>query len=130
VPTPIVCEGLDQAAQLTISPGQRFSCTIGQQDLTAWINQQPDVPCTNVEITFAGGEVGLACSVGITLRAVGVVQVDNCRVSVRIVKGTIGFTQVVQGLIDQYAVLVPEDLICFEEVTVGDGVVEIRGYGR
>ena len=110
--------------------GQRFSCTIGQQDLTDRINQQPDVPCTNVQVTFADGEIGLACTVGIRLRATGVTEVENCRVSIRIVKGTIGFTQVVQGLIDEYAQLVPEDLICVEEATVGDGTITVSGYGR
>ena len=129
-PTPIVCDSLDQMEGLTIAPGQQFFCTIGQQDLTRRINQQPDLPCTNVEVTFASGEIGLTCSLGIKLQATGVVQVENCRMSIRIVKGTVGFTQVVQGLIDEYAQLVPEDLICVEEATVGDGVVEISGYGR
>jgi hypothetical protein len=129
-PTPIVCDSLDQAQQMTILPGQRFSCAIGQQDLTDRINQQPDVPCTDVQVAFENGEIRLTCAMGIRLQAIGAAQVADCRLSIRIVRGTIGFTQVVQGLIDESAQLVPEELICVEEATVGDGVIEISGYGR
>ena len=53
-----------------------------------------------------------------------------CRMSIQIVRGTIGFTQVVQELLDEHAQLVPYDAICVEAATVGDGEIEIKGYGR
>jgi hypothetical protein len=129
-PTPIVCNDLDQLGQLTIVPGQRFTCTIHESDLTKRISQQPGIPCSDVNITFADDEVQLTCRMRIRLRAVGTVKAENCRMSIQIVRGTIGFTQVVQELLDENAQLVPYDLICVEEATIGDGEIEIKGYGR
>jgi hypothetical protein len=115
---------------LTIVPGQQFACTIYAADLSKRINQQPDIPCSDVSIAMADDEVQLTCRMGIRLNATGVVQVSDCRMSIQIVRGTIGFTQVVQDLLDQNAQLVPYDLICVEEATIGEGKVEISGYGR
>ena len=50
--------------------------------------------------------------------------------SIRIVRGTIGFVQAVQSLLDANAHLVPHDVICIEEAKVGDGEIAISGYGR
>jgi hypothetical protein len=116
--------------QLTIVPGQQFACTIRQEDLTRRINQQPDIPCSDVSITMANGEVQVTCWLGVKLNATGVVRVGNCRMSIRIVRGTVGFTQVVQNLLDTNAQLVPYDAICVEQATIGDGEIAIRGYGR
>lgn len=111
-------------------PGQQFTCTIHEDDLTEQINRQPDIPCSNVNITFADDEVQLTCQMGIRLKAIGAVKAENCRMSIQIVRGTIGFTQVVQELLDENAQLVPYDVICVEEATIGDGEIEIKGYGR
>jgi hypothetical protein len=115
---------------LTIVPGQQFACTIHQQDLSAKINQQPDIPCNDVSISMANDEVQVTCRMGIKLNAIGVVDVDDCRMSIRIVRGTIGFVQAVQSLLDANAQLVPYDVICVEQATVGDGTIAISGYGR
>ena len=115
---------------MTIIPGQQFECTIRQEDLSAKINQQPDIPCDDVSITMANDEVQVTCRMGIKLNAVGVVDVNDCRMSIRIVRGTIGFAQVVQNLLDANAQLVPYDVICVEQATVGDGTIAISGYGR
>ena len=129
-PTPIVCDDLDEIGQLTIVPGQRFACTIGQDALTERINEQPDVPCTDVTVTMADGEIRVTCRMGVRLNAVGVVDVDDCRVSIQIVRGTIGFTQVVQALLDANTQLIPYDAICIEQAEVTDGQIEIEGHGR
>jgi hypothetical protein len=128
-PTPVVCDDLDNIGQLTLVAGQQFACTISQEALTARLRQQPDLPCSEIGVALDDGEVRLTCQMGIRLNATGVVQVQDCRASVRIVRGTIGFTQVIQNLIDQNAGLVP-DAICVEEATVAHGEIAISGHGR
>jgi len=61
---------------------------------------------------------------------VGELSVQDCRATMDIVRGTPGFTQVVQTLLDQYVVLLPYDRVCVEEATVGEGVLTVSGYGK
>ena len=50
--------------------------------------------------------------------------------TIQIVKGTVGFTQVVQDLLDASSQLIPYDAICVEQATVADGEIRLSGYGR
>ena len=129
-PTPIVCDGLTTIGQLTLMPGQAFACTVSQEALNEQLRQQPDLPCSDVGVTLTDGEIRLVCQMGIRLTATGTVDVQDCRMSITIVKGTIGFTQVVQTLLDEGLLLVPYDKVCVEQATVGNGEIAVSGYGR
>ena len=129
-PTPIVCEGIESAASLTLAPGQSFTCSVTDDELVDQIAKVPDLPCSDVQIAFDDGEIQVSCRMGIRLTAVGELSVQDCRATMAIVRGTPGFTQVVQTLLDQYAVLLPYDRVCVEEATVGDGVLTVSGYGK
>jgi hypothetical protein len=81
-------------------------------------------------VTLTDGEIRLVCQMGIKMTATGVVDVQDCHMVITIVKGTIGFAQVVQTLLDEGLLLVPYDKVCIEQATVGDGVIAMSGYGR
>jgi len=129
-PTPIVCEGIESTASLTLAPGQSFTCSVTDDELVDQITKVPDLPCSDVQIAFDDGEIQVSCRIGIRLTAVGELSVQNCQATMAIVRGTPGFTQVVQTLLDQYAVLLPYDRVCVEEATAGDGVLTVSGYGK
>ena len=129
-PTPIVCEGIESAAALTLAPGQSFTCTVADDELVEQVSKVPDLPCSDVQVEFADGEIQVSCRMGIRLTAVGELSVQNCQATMEIVRGTPGFTQVVQTLLDQYAGLLSNDRVCIEETTVEDGVLTVSGYGK
>jgi hypothetical protein len=130
MPTPIVCDDLEKLGELTIVSGQRFDCTISQEQLTEQINQQPGIPCADVRITLQDGEITVVCWVGLKLSATGVAVVEDCRMRIQVTRGTVGFKQKVQELLDANAESVPYDAICIDEVEIADGEIRIGGYGR
>jgi hypothetical protein len=129
-PTPVVCEGIESAASLTLAPGQSFTCSVTDDELVAQVAKVPDLPCSDVQIEFDDGEIQVSCRMGVRLTAVGELSVQDCRATMEIVRGTPGFTQVVQTLLDQYVVLLPYDRVCVEGATVGEGVLTVSGYGK
>ncbi len=129
-PTPIVCDDVGALSSLTIAPGQPFTCTIDDQALNEQIAEYPDLPCSELEVRFTDGEVRMVCKMGIRMTAAGVVEVDDCQASIRIVRGTVGFAQAVQTLLDEYTQLAPYDVVCIEEATLGEGTITISGRGR
>jgi hypothetical protein len=129
-PTPVVCDGIESLGSLTLVSGQSFTCSVSDQELVAEIAKVPDLPCSNVQVAFTDGEIQVSCRMGIRLSAVGEITVQNCQATMQVVRGTPGFTQVVQALLDQYASLAPYDRVCVEEATVGEGVLTVSGYGK
>jgi len=130
-PTAIVCNSLDGIQGLTLEPGQSFDCTFDQQELTQRLGEQPDLPCSSVDVVLENGEAVVTCHMGLLeLTAVGVVEVEECEMSIRIVRGTAGFAQLAQEMLEANAQLFPIDRICVESAEIGDGTIEISGYGR
>jgi hypothetical protein len=128
--TPIVCDDLDDMESLTIAPGQRFSCTVTEEELTRKAKEQPDMPCREIAIRLDDGEITLVCRMGIRMSATGTVSAEDCQLSIEIVRGTIGFAQIVRGFLDTGMELIPYDAICIERAEVSDGQLQIEGYGR
>lgn len=129
-PTPFVCDGLEGLTILSIAPGQRFECTLTEEQINDELAQQPDLPCEGLDVSIGNGEVELACTMGIRVWAAGVVGAEDCRLTVNVVRGTFGFRGIVQAQLDEEMQRVPYDRVCVEQVTVGDGVISISGYGR
>jgi hypothetical protein len=117
--------------RIALAPGQAFVCTIDQDQLTEQLEERPENPCADTNVTFRNdGQVYVTCRMGLTLRATGIVEVSNCRMNLRVTSGTIGFAQLVQGLIDENEALMPYDRICIDEAEVSEGQVTIWGHRR
>jgi hypothetical protein len=130
-PTPVVCDDLTALGRIVLAPGQAFVCTIDQDQLTEQLEERPENPCADTSITFRDdGQVYVTCRMGLTLRATGIVEVSNCRISLRVLSGTFGFAQLVQGLIDENEALMPYDRICIGDAQVSEGQITIRGHRR
>jgi hypothetical protein len=129
-PTPIVCDDIEQIGEMSIAPGQSFRCTVRQEQLSAQIARQPNVPCSEIEVTLDDGQIAVSCRMGLRLSATGVVETKDCRASIRVTRATMGFTQIVQELLDENMQLVPYDLICVEQVEIDDGQMTIAGHAR
>jgi len=128
--TPIVCDDIEQIGALCIAPGQSFQCTVRQEQLSAQIAQQPNVPCSEVKVTLDDGQIAVSCRMGLRLSATGVVEIEDCRASIRVTRATMGFTQIVQELLDENMQLMPYDLICVEQVEIDDGQMTIAGHAH
>jgi len=129
-PTPVICEGIESATAITLAPGQSFTCTVTDDELIEQVSKVPDLPCSDVQVEFADGEIRVSCRIGIRLTATAELSVQDCQATMEIVGGTPGFVQVVQTLLDQYAELLSSDRVCIEETTVEDGVLTVSGYGK
>jgi len=129
-PTPFVCTGLDDLATMNLAPGQPFECTIRQEELTKLANSYEESPCSETLITLDNGKIQVACWMGIKMSATLETWAEACRLDLRVVKGTMGFTQIVQSLIATYFDVIRYDSICVDEVAVDDGKIYIAGYGR
>jgi hypothetical protein len=129
-PTPFVCMGLDDLATMNLAPGQPFECTIQQEALTKLANNYEESPCNETLITLDNGKIEVACWMGIKMSATLEAWAETCRIELRVVKGTMGFTQLVQSLIATYLDVIRYDSVCVDEVAVDDGVIYVAGYGR
>ena len=130
-PTPAVCDDLTALGQIVLAPGQAFVCTIDQDQLTEQLEERPENPCADTNVTFRDdGQVYVTCRMGLTLRATGSVEVGNCRMNLRVISGTFGFAQIVQRLIDENATLMPYDRICIDDAQVSEGQITIWGHRR
>ncbi|MBL7199035.1 MAG: hypothetical protein ISS56_02695 [Anaerolineae bacterium] len=129
-PTPVVCSGLDGLLGMTLVPGQRFECTISEEQFLEQIRGQPDVPCSTVDATFDEDQIGLVCRLGIRITATGTAKAEDCRLVVEITRVTAGFTRVVQDLVNAQLATIPYDRVCIEQVKVDGGKIHASGYGR
>jgi hypothetical protein len=130
-PTPVVCDDLTALGRIALAPGQAFVCTIGQDQLTEQLEARPENPCAETSVTFAdNGQVVVTCRMGLTLRATAVVEVSGCRMDLRILSGTFGFAQLVQGLIDENEALMPYDRVCIDDAEVSEGQITVWGHRR
>jgi hypothetical protein len=130
-PTAVVCDDLAALGQIALAPGQAFICTIDQGQLTEELDSRPENPCSSTDVTFgADGQIHVTCRIGLTLQAAAVVEVNDCRMNLRIVSSTFGFGQLIQGLIDENQELVPYDQICVDDAEVGQGEITVRGHRR
>jgi hypothetical protein len=129
-PTPIVCTGLDDVATLDPVPGQHFECTVRQETLTDLANDYEESPCSETLITLDNGKIEVACWMGIKMSATLEAWSEACQIEIRVVKGTFGFTQVVEDLIATYFDVIRYDTVCVDQLVVDDGEVAIAGYGR
>ena len=115
---------------MALVPGQRFECTISEEQFLEQIRGQPDVPCSTVDATFDEDQIGLVCRLGIRITATGTAKAEDCRLVVQITKVTAGFTRVVQDLVNAQLAAIPYDRVCIEQVTVDGGEIAVSGYGR
>ena len=130
-PTPVVCDDLTTLSQITLAPGQEFVCTIDEEQLTKQLEARPENPCADTEVSFRDdGLVHVSCRIGLNLRATGIVEVSNCRMDLRIISGTFGFAQLIQGLIDENEVFMPYDQICIDDAEVSEGQIMVWGHRR
>jgi hypothetical protein len=131
MPTPFLCDSLYELVTIQeLAPGQTFQCTIHQQELTDVANSYADSPCSQVRFELDDGEIEVECRMGVRMRATLAAQVENCRVAVRVLRGTLGFRQVVQELITTQFDVIRYDSICVDQVDVDDGQLTVSGYGR
>jgi hypothetical protein len=106
-------------------------CTIEEAELSEQLEARPENPCADTNVTFGDdGLVTVSCRMGLNLQATGVVEVDNCRMDLRIISGTLGFAQLIQGLIEENEVLMPYDRICIDDAEVSEGKITVRGHRR
>jgi hypothetical protein len=115
---------------MALAPGQAVRCSFDEDELNAQLAVQPEVPCQPATVALADGEVELTCQLGVALRATLTLDAADCRASVRVVGGTPGFTEIVEGLIEQYTDVVPYDEICVESVRVTEQAITVEGYRR
>jgi hypothetical protein len=129
-PTPFVCEGLTDLANMRLAPGQRFECTVRQETLTALATSYEDSPCSETRFTLDNGEIRVECRMGVTMSATLAVRAQGCRIALQVLKGTMGFKNVVQELIETQFNAIRYDDICMEQIVVDDGRISVSGYGR
>jgi hypothetical protein len=130
-PTPYVCNSLYQLANIPkLAPGQTFQCTIKEQELTDLANNYPDSPCSETRFTLDNGEIGVECWIRLRMQATLSTSIENCRIVVRVVKGTLGFKQIVQQMIATQFNVIRYDSLCMDEVVIDDGELVVSGYGR
>ena len=124
-----MCQGIEDLYGVTLAPGQRFECTIEEATLTDLANSYSESPCSSTRFQLDNGEIQVTCQMGLTMNATITAQARNCRVELEVVRGTFGFTGVVQNLIQTQFDAVRYDEVCVEEVVIDDGEVYIAGQG-
>lgn len=129
-PTPIVCTDLAALGYIPIAQGQRFRCTAYQDQLNEQLRDVQDLPCSDISIALDDEQFTFTCQVGIEIKGSGVVQVNNCQVDIQITEGTIGFAEALQLLVDNLLPKLPYEELCFDQVAIDDGQMELAGYGR
>lgn len=129
-PTPFVCQGIEDLSTMTLAPGQRFECTVRQETLTTLANSYEQSPCSEIRVRFDDGEIQVTCRMGLTMSAAIEAKAQECRIALRVLRGTIGFKAIVQELIATQFNVIRYDDICVEQVAVDDGEAYVAGQGR
>jgi hypothetical protein len=111
-------------------PGQRFDCTITEAYMNGLMQGVQGNPCQSTSIALDDGQFTLSCRMGFSLKATGVAQVEDCRVTLQITGGTPGFTRVVQDMLNTQMALIPYDVVCVDQVTIDNGQMALAGHGR
>jgi hypothetical protein len=115
---------------MRLAPGQPFECTIQEETFTELANSYEESPCTWTQITLDDGEIRVQCQMGLTMSATLAAQAKDCRIELQVLRGTFGFTSVVQGLIDNQFKAIRYDEVCVEQVDIDNGEAYIAGSGR
>lgn len=129
-PTPFTCDSLYELAGIQLAPGQTFNCTLHEEELTELANNYPDSPCSQTRFTLDDGEIGVECRMGLRMQATLVAETENCRLELEVVRGTVGFKQIVQELIATQFDVIQYDTICIDQIEIDDGAITLAGYGR
>jgi hypothetical protein len=129
-PTPIVCNDLDQVDELTVAPGQRFKCTVHQDQITQELDAVPDLPCSNIDVTLDNGQIEVICQVFFQVRIAAAVQAKDCWVDVKVTEGPMGLVSEIEDMIQTELARAPKDEVCIEEIAIDDGQMTVSGYGR
>jgi hypothetical protein len=117
-------------ANIRLEPGQPFQCTIAEQELTDLANHYPDSPCSETRFALDDGQIEMVCRIGVRMRAVLETRIQDCRVEVVIVGGTVGFRGIVQELIATQFDVIRYDTICIDRSEIDNGTITVGGYGR
>jgi hypothetical protein len=117
-------------ANIQLAPGQPFRCTLNEQELTDLANHYPDSPCSETQFTLDDGQIEMVCRIGVQMRAVLETNVQDCRVEVEVVRGTVGFRGIVQELIATQFDVIRYDTICIDRAEIDGGTITVGGYGR
>jgi hypothetical protein len=125
-----VCTGLQDLTTMNLAPGQRFECTVREKELTDLANSYEESPCSETRIALDDGMIEVACWMGIKMNATLQAWAEACRIELRVVKGTMGFAQAVEGLIASQFDVIRYDTICVDQLVVDDGKIYVAGYGR
>ena len=115
---------------MKLATGQPFECTIRQEALTALANRYEQSPCNETYIWFDEDEIVVECRMGLTMSAAIEAQAQQCRITLRVLRGTFGFKGIVQELIASQLDVIRYDDVCVEQVTIGNGEAYIAGQGR
>jgi hypothetical protein len=125
-----VCDGLEDLSRMSLAPGQRFECTVRQEALTELANNYQDSPCSQTRVTLDNGEIRVDCQMLLPMSATLVARAENCRIALDVVRGSFGFSGVVQELIKTQFDTIRYDDVCVESVGVDDGRITVSGVGR
>jgi hypothetical protein len=129
-PTPFVCRDIYHLATIELAPGQTFSCSVTEEELTKLANDYPESPCNETTITLEDGEIEVTCDIGIKMSATLRAIVEDCRIQLDVLRGTLGFRQIVQELISTQFDVIQYDDICVDSMVVDQGRITITGRGR
>jgi hypothetical protein len=129
-PTPFVCQEIADLSTMTLAPGQRFECTISEETFNTLANSYPESPCSQTRIRLDDGEIQVECRIGLTMSAAVEASAQDCRVALRVLRGTIGFVGIVQELIATQLDTFRYDDVCVDQVHVDDGQAFVAGRGR
>jgi hypothetical protein len=121
---------MEDLSTMQLAPGQRFECTIQEETLTDLANSYAESPCSETRFKFDNGEIEVQCHMGLAMSAALEAQVQDCRVALRVLRGTFGFTGIVQEMIRTQFDNIRYDSVCIEQVDVDDGAATIAGHGR
>ena len=98
--------------------------------MTDLANNYPESPCSETRFALDDGEIEVMCRMGVRMQATLAARAEDCRVTIKVLKGTLGFKQVVQELIGSQFNVIRYDSICVDQLNVDDGRLVVGGYGR
>ena len=117
-------------ATIELAPGQAFSCSVTEEELTRLANDYPESPCSETAVELEDGEIEVTCHIGIKMSATLVAIAENCLNRLEVLGGTMGFRQIVQEIIRTQFDVIQYDTICVDSVVADDGQITVAGHGR
>jgi hypothetical protein len=128
-PTPFVCRDIYHMATVELAPGQTFSCSVSEEELTQLADDYPESPCNETAVQLDDGEIKVTCDLGIRMWATLRPVAEKCRVRLHVLGGTLGFRQIVEELIATQFHVIRYDSICVDSVVVDAGRITVTGHG-